>query len=374
MKIFIKVSLGCILIASLLWACGGNDAGDNSQDIRKQQRLVLEGAVLRMMSPLRENLGESLIALQSKTETFCTVATGSHTSNELEVLQAAWKEVMNLWMKFQVVRIDPIAHSGLKLSIQFWPDPGNKVGKAAEQIVVSSTAIDQTLISNSTVQSQGLPMLEYLLFSGAAGDPLADLNGSEGVRRCDLLGAVTENLSQLSGALHQRWLASNDSPPTYPGSDTFATEQAAIDELVNGMVELLEIVQVKKVGDPLGGTNSNPQAAESYRSLHSLNNIVQNLVGLRELYLGGQGYGFDDYLSAVVNRGTVAAEMESLIQQSISAAQTISLPLTNAVLNADQKALVQALEQQILTLTNYIKADFADAMNTRIGFNANDGD
>lgn len=35
--------------------------------------------------------------------------------------------------------------------------------------------------------------------------------------------------------------ADENSTLSYPGSDTFAAEQDAIDELVNGMVELLEV-------------------------------------------------------------------------------------------------------------------------------------
>lgn len=372
MKIWLKVTVVSAVMAAVLWGCGDHDSNGG---VPAAQRHILESAVEHIVIPNHLTLQNRLETLQTQVDNFCSVSAGSRTAEELSTLQTSWMLAMDAWTTLQVVRFGPVKESNRQLSVQFWPDPGNKVSVAAEQIVASTATIDEIFIAASTVQSQGLPLMEYLLFAGTVDDPLADLNSIDGTRRCDLLSAVNSYLHTTATTLHQRWTDSYASEVTNPGnSGEFADEQEAIDELVNSMVELLQVIQNNKLADPLGETTPNPEAAESYRSQHSLNNIIKNLEGLREIYRGGSGYGFDDYLRIAVDQAIVDAGMEDLIQQSISAAQSISMPLTLAVSDSDQKALVQVLEQQILTLTAYIENDFATAMDASLGFNANDGD
>ena len=373
MNSFVKTVASGSIAAVFLWSCGGGNSNENGGIIGLQQR-ILSSAAEGVIVPGYANLKNQSGAFQNQVDSFCIEAPGNRTENELDALKESWKAVMDDWMRLQVIRFGPVTENNRQFSMQFWPDPGNKVGVAAEQLVAGSLELDETLISGSTTQSQGLPILEYLLFAGNSGNPLTDFNSSDGQRRCELLSAVATYQHNLAATIHNTWVDSYATELSHPGGASYTTQEEAIEELINSMVEFLEIIKGNKLGDPLGTSTPNPQAAESYRSENSINNIINNLLGLRDLYRGDENDGFDDYLKNSLETKTLDTQMEDLIQQSISAAETISLPLTDAVSDANQKALVQALELQISMLISFIKNDFASAMNANIGFNANDGD
>ncbi|MBV1915722.1 MAG: imelysin family protein [Pseudomonadales bacterium] len=373
MKQLTLMAVTSAAIATLFLGCSSDS--DRDASIEDLQQQAVENAVNRMIIPAYELFENQLSELLTDTTNFCNEAAGSHTTGGLTILQTSWKSAMDTWSTLQVVRTGPVMEENRMLRIQLWPDPTNKVGIAAELIVASPSIISEAFIAGESVQSQGLPILEYLFFASNSGDPLVDLNGMDGARRCDLALAVSANLYTLATTLNQNWSDSFSEQLVNPGNGgVFATNQDAIDELVNGMVELLEITKNKKLTVPLGNGTPNQQAVESYRSHHSLTNIIKNLEGIRTLYRGGDGFGLDDFINDVADQSLIDIEMEDFIQQSISDAETISLPLTDAITDPAQSALAIALEQTLSDLTSFVKNDFAYSLDATIGFNANDGD
>lgn len=371
MKKAITSTILCAVAAAGLMSCNS----DSGKDFTDYQQQILTNAADQVIIPAYAEFEDSTNTLKQGVTDLCSFIPGQRTDTGLESVRESWKAAMGAWARLQIIRFGPVLEENRQLSIQYWPDPNKKVAISANQIIADDAIITESYIRETPIQSQGLPILEYMLFSGLEGDPLADLNGEKSVRYCALLSAVSEFLHTQARTLHQNWVNNyRDEFTNPPVGNSFVDTEDAIETLINSMAELLQIIRDDKLKAVLGNTTTNPDAAESHRSQLSLDNIVQNLESLRLLYLCIDTFGFDDYLRVVADEAIVDVTVSDLFQQSIYAAAQIHSPLSLAVNDPTERALVENLAQHIDELANYVEHEFVAAMDASLGFNANDGD
>jgi putative iron-regulated protein len=225
--------------------------------------------------------------------------------------------------------------------------------------------------------ARGFPAIEYLLYP-----PDFDLFAELGTdtRRCEYLTSISVDLVARAGELRHAWDRSGDD---YLGelidagrdSETFMTLEMAVGEVVNRMGFLLENMRNDKLRKPLGGSIDGPPApdsAESRFSQRTLEDLRDNVRGLRLVYFG-PGAGAPGLGSYLRTRGKdFDPFMTARFDAAMTAIDAVPEPFTVALVEEPRSIvrLIDALDE----LGRAIQVDILNALATNVGFNDNDGD
>ncbi|MCB0344413.1 MAG: imelysin family protein [Bdellovibrionales bacterium] len=312
----------------------------------------------------------SFAAMQSALSTLCTTPDGSN----LAAARNAWRAAMDAWMQIALIQFGPIGRDNGELRIQFFPDNNNNVVRSTDRLLAGADPVTSASIVNESVAAQGLPTIEYILFSSNAPTEI-----SSEPRRCDILNAAAGNIRSVMDSTVYEWDPAgagyvNELAGAGLGSQRFPSEQFAIEELVNEMAGAASLVRIQKLTSPLGSSSANAQPSqfESPRSQTSGKNIAQNMIGLRRFYTGGDGFGFDDVL---VERGRT--DLNNRILQKISSVESRANSLAGSLEAASQngsRGQAEQLASEAADLTRLFLDDLASELGVAISFNENDGD
>ena len=117
----------------------------------------------------------------------------------------------------------------------------------------------------------------------------------------------------------------------------YRSRKAALQEVGEGMVIIVDEVANGKIEVPLNGNNGSakPEAEESRFSNNSKLDFANNIRSIRNLYKGSLDGSATSSLSAVVSKNDAAldAEIETKIEASISAIEAIPGTFTTAIEN-----------------------------------------
>lgn len=375
------VAIATVVGAALIGlSCGGGGGGGQQSNLPTTQpgRLtrLLDDLAWSALVPRYQAMTESFGALDGAVVAFCDAPGGPG----LETTRAAWRDAMETWVAASMFQLGPIAEDNRALRIEFWPDANSNVPRAVEQMLVRDDALTAETLARQSVAAQGLPALERLLFDPEA-DALAEFtSGDRAARRCTYARAITANLLGIASAVEAGWTSDGGYGAQLAsagrGSDVFATREAAIDEVVNGLFTALSASRDDRLAGPLGGdtaAEAKPFRAESVWSGNSFANLAASLRGAQAIYDGGAGFGFDDYLRAS-SRDALASQIAGAfasLQEEIAA---LPVTLADAVQDENLRPRVVALLDHATTLAGLIETELSSAMDVKIGFNGNDGD
>jgi predicted lipoprotein len=370
-----------------LAGCGGSpdDLFTSNPDFTatKNERLgrVLTTTGETVASPAYVAFAEVAAELETETATFC----GGPSAERLRTVQAAWRRTMSAWLFASVPQFGPIRDDNRSLRIEFWPDANNNVPRAVEQLLASGEPISADVLAGRSVAAQGLPALEQLLFDPDA-DPLAAfLDPASGSRRCDAIRAMSTNLAAIAADVATAWQPSRgDYAEQLARSGVeggaFATRGAAVEEVINSMITVIERTKNDRLAKPLalpGGGSPVLARAESHRSRTSLANVARALEALRALYLGGEGaetaFGFDDFLR-LGTEASLDGRIQRLFESTIDRARALPASFTDLLADPAAQPELSILFTELTELTGLLKNDLAEATGVVVGFNENDGD
>ncbi|MEW6273045.1 MAG: imelysin family protein [Thermodesulfobacteriota bacterium] len=361
---------------------GGSSGGGGLDDIpgSRPERitLLLEELGNRVVVPRYAAMSRAFTALEEATSGFCAAP----SSAGLGAARAAWRAAIGAWLEASIIQFGPIRDDNRRLRIEFWPDGNNNVRRSVQQILARDDALDAATLASQSVAGQGLPALEQLLFEPDADVLAAFTTEARAPRRCAYATAIAGNLQRIGAAVESEWRRSEGGwvdqlARAGRGSDAFPDRDAAVEEVVNSLVTVVEVTKNNRIGDPLGGdavTEAKPFRAESFASGNSLANVVHAVRGLEAVYSGDGGFfGFDDYLRALeslrLNR-EILDEMETVVEL----ADAIPAPLAGAVQDEMLRPRVVELFDHATTLTRLLKNQLPQVMQVTVGFNENDGD
>jgi predicted lipoprotein len=334
-----------------------------AQGVDYQQ--ILQNITDTVIIPNNQTFYDSSLILESTTQAFSE----NPTLDTLIEVQDAWKATMLAWQ--------PVSVIGFREVMQY----NNRVNKAPtktkfiEDFIGGDKVLDVDFIGSIGSNSVGLPAMEYLLFS-PDGDNQAMLNALTGeTRRMQYLVALSQGLQVTAGELRLFWLpeGGNYAQIFVNAENDGGDVQASMNALANEIVATLEVMAKVRVGTPLGvdSENPRPQEAESYLSGLSFASMQATLTTVQAMFNGKDGVGFDDYLAEIAQE-TLASDINAQFDATIASMATISLPLSQAVM--DSSSDVRAVYDNIKVLIRYFKADIAQQMGITITFNDADGD
>lgn len=354
------IARGLLAAALSLAACAPTPTDDARQDL-----IVHWGDWLLAHYDTAANRAD---ALGVAVEALCAAPDAAR----LEAARTAWQAARKPWKEAEVFGFGPYSDEPIRLGpkADFWPARPDSV----RQRLADPAPLELGLLGSHL---KGFAVIELMLWDPEV-EPLQALTDEP--RRCELLRVILPDLAAKIRELRRVWSPAGDN---YLGElseagerDThYMTLQMAFGELVNRIGYLIENIRNDKLGKPVGvitGAGPDADAIESPFSGRSLDDIRDNLAGVRFLLLGDEveDHGLDGYLRG---RGRfLRVDIEARLAAAEAAIAAITVPLSDAVI--EQPERVEALIARLGELQRVVQVDVLNALSLQVGFNDNDGD
>ncbi|MBW4709947.1 imelysin family protein [Roseobacter sp. YSTF-M11] len=260
------------------------------------------------------------------------------------------------WVSISHVQFGPVETRGASLSLAFWPDPKDRVGKALARLSHDQDAAVQTpdAFAQVSVAVQGFTALERLL-TEPQGDP---------AYACRLTHAITRNIRRIADALTRDWnsafgtafvTAGAASNPTFP--DSKDAERAVFTSLSTA----LEFLHDQRLGRPLGTfERPRPKRAEARRSDRSARHVILSLTVLKDL--------------TNVFAHTPLGQVNAAFDAALARVAALDDPAFAGVSDPVRRLRIEALQHKVRELQIVVARDVGVALGINTGFNSLDGD
>ena len=298
-----------------------------------------------------------------------------------------WRSTMRAWQYLEVMHFGP---GGTRLSyisgdlgrpamIYSWPISN----KCRVDMEVASGAYDApSFFEDMPLNVQGLDAVEYLLWVeniDNACSSRAPLN-TEGTweamdndeivqRRAQMAVRCMGNVVALSSEMHAEW--SDGYSRSLCETTTDEAQRLRLDELFAATYYLETQVKRIKLAHPLG-LACNDFALDEFESIDSeftFTAIQRNLVGIRDIYTGGDGTGLTDLLVWSGKSALVDAFLSAL-DEAILAAEV--LEGVAEFQEGDDRVLI--LYEEVSDVGAMLRSDIAEALEVRRPYTHGDCD
>ncbi|NYT22619.1 imelysin family protein [Alcaligenaceae bacterium] len=123
-----------------------------------------------------------------------------------EGLEEGFRALVSAWSRIAFLRFGPLLRENRHERICFWPDPRGVMLRQIRPFVQGAQAVDD--LKAHSVAVQGLPALEYVLYTGKG--PLAAGGAAGDQALCRYAAAIAGNVADIAGALWQAWRPQGD--------------------------------------------------------------------------------------------------------------------------------------------------------------------
>ena len=280
----------------------------------------------------------------------------------------AFGEAMDAWQRASPFSFGPVMNGAGRARIAFWP---GRRGSAARQMRTLLRTRDESLLdprrlAGKSVAVKDLQALERLLFEVPRDAYTCGLAHAIARYQSEIAAEILDAWTREGGFRHAALAAGGD-------NDVYEDDSEVARDLMRALTETLESVVAQKLAPPLGESaeRSKPKRAESWRSGRSLRNVILNLESTRALIETPGGF------ADLVTRHGEAALAESLREgfaAAISKAESITLPLRDAVTHPGERAKLLDLLQNLRALRALVAGPLSRATGILVGFNSQDGD
>lgn len=347
----------CAVVLLWLVACAG---GDPTETEVKQ----------RMVSAARSNVIEpGYLELQTKADAVAIAVNDLCSLPSIERLDSArdsWVEAAKSWAAIQSAGFGPVKADNIDLRISFYPDDNELTERQVNALLASDVVTNAGTLSGESAAVQGLFGLEWTLF----GEDFSERWLAGDSKLCAYSIAAANYVSSLAGEVLSQWRGEF-------GEEFVIAEAASgsLSDYLNAHIALLEFIKLQKLSAPLAENAAGISAAvESPYARISLDLIRGNLIGLRDAYKNKSAYGFDDYLTEMLEAYELNSKVLDQYVQTISRLDSIDTDLQQALATETGRAQVEALLNDVSTLIGIYKNDLAQAVSVYVSLNANDGD
>lgn len=342
------------------------------------QRSVMRDLAKNVIYPWQTELATEAATVETTMAAFCA----DPTEANLIAAQNAWRTARLPWKRAEMARIGPVEELRLGSAIDFWPVRQDTLEAA---ITAAPEPVTAAHIASLGTSSKGMPAIEYLIFDPVGGNAtiLTSLGGLDAaaVKRCDYARALAETLANDTAALESAW---NPMGGAYidelanagTGSKTFTSGQNGIAAILNLLNASLQGMNENKLGSPLGLNSGTPDPTlvESRYSDHSLEDLLENLHGVEEIYYGRHGDAAGQGLTVLVNARSAAIDnaVKTALTDAESKVSAVPPPLRTSM--TTQPEMATAAHTAIRALRIRLSTDVASVLGVSILLNDTDGD
>lgn len=306
---------------------------------------------------------EATQGLLTASYTYCDEhASDAERTAARPVFEDAFRQTYLAWAALDSYQFGPIEQRGAALSVNFWPDKRNFVGRAVQGLLQmpAHDQRDPTVIAAGSVAAQGLPAIERLLYTDTGG------------RECPALIGISAHLRQTANVLSNDWFSTLPGAwggivlTAGPDNPVYQTKAEFTKELYTALDFGLIRIADQRLGRPLGTyERSFPTRAEAWRAGLSNDIIRAQLDGIAMMIRLG--------FAGDIREPDRAWALE-VIEQAKGRLDQIDMPLHEAVQDPMARFRVEALQTKIQYLRTVMAQDIGPNLGVETGFSPADRD
>ena len=258
----------------LVFACRKKD-GDKIQAY--EPKTIINAFANKVVIATYRDLEQKSDALLQAVE----ILKANKNDASLQHAQDAWKSTRRPWEQSESFLFGPVDTNGYDPKLDSWPV--NKVDLDA--VLSSGDKLTVPYIETLEDELKGFHTIEYLLFGNKNDQTVKKLD----VRKMEYLLATVKSLRKTALDLYKSWMPSGGNfvlEVTGAGSSSkaYGANKDVLQEMVNGMVGIVDEVGNGKIGDPYN--QKDPTLVESQFSCNSLQDFQDNITGVKNVYMG----------------------------------------------------------------------------------------
>lgn len=358
----------------------GTSTGSGMVDAFDKNAL-LDSLVGQVIAPTQDAFIEAAATLEKAAGSYAE----SLDSADLKQTRDAFVAAMKLWQRLEMMQVGPAGAMGtvvggqdLRDEIYSWPTVNPC---RIDQETVEGVYLDPSTFQAEHINVRGLDALEYLLFnestdnscppqnsinSNGSWDAVPDLAQAR-AQYAQTLAVLTR---QRAEALRSAWKNgfAGELTSAGKGSGLFPSAQAGLNAIADALFYLDKETKDMKLAVPAGLSDCDdetcPSALESRFARISKEAIRANIEGFRLLFTGGEGLGFDDWLTGL-GAETLATKMLKDIDAAIASLEAIEEPTLLEALSSDRKS-VETAYFAVKAVTDELKSQFVGVLDLEL--------
>jgi hypothetical protein len=381
MKKNIIYILFCFL--AFISACGVDDTSDSQPTDSYDRGALLLNWADNIIIPGYANLSQKLNALEIASEDF----TQAPAVESLEVIRNAWLEAYKAFQKISMFEIGRAETLNYRNRLNVYPTNAQEI----DGYISSNT---WNLELPSTIDSQGFPAIDYLLYGlGTDQETLNKYTTDENASsyKMYLLDLVT-TMQTLTNEVISDW--QNGYRDSYV-TNVSSSASGAVDQTVNAFMFYYEkALRAGKVGIPAGVFSGStlPQNVESYYNQFVSKLLLTEALSATKSFFNGEGfsgngYGLNTYLDTLgsvkdydhdedPNTPLVETNLSTIINNQFDVAfESIDLLQENFVQQiADDNTKMLGAYDELQRNVVLLKVDMFQALSIDVTYVDADGD
>ncbi len=339
--------------ALLLGACNHEDCCSVPESNVKQELVV--NFADAVVVPTYQRLATQLAELDAAARAL----QASPTAGTLAATKQAWFAARVSWEQSEAFLFGPVESYGFDPALDSWPVNRTDL----DAVLASKDPLTSESVRNLQETQKGFHTVEYLVFN-EGGDKTADQFTA---RQFEYLTSITAELKSVGAALASSWTQTTEGRPPYrdtlatagqPGNTAYPSLQAAAQEMVGGIINILDEVANGKIAGPYDAKD--PSLVESQFAYNALSDFTHNLRGVESVYQGhvSDAAARGQTLRDVVGAGTdLDARITGELAQAIAALGRIPEPFRDAIRDPAAKDEIEAAQAAIRKLQDTFQSE-----------------
>ena len=346
MKFYKVWTMFCCLLFAFAFAvgCGSDDDGEQGNGETYDAGTILNDfantVVLATYTDLDNKAGELLAAVKAlEAET---------TQANLEKAQQAWKATRKPWEQSESFLFGPVDTQGLDPALDSWPV--NHVD--LQSVLDSNDDLTKDYVGGLEDTLKGFHTIEFLLFRDGDQRKASDITE----RELEYIVSSTENLKASTSQLRMAWAPDGENfsrTVAQAGGENavYPSQNAAVQEMINGMITIADEVANGKISDPYNESDST--LVESQFSFNSISDFQDNIRGIQNVYLGkflNDGQGLNEFVKS--KNAELDTRFQTEVQKAIDTIGAIPEPFRDSITGnrSAVQAAIDAVSKVQLTL------------------------
>jgi predicted lipoprotein len=352
------LSLTFFLSIFLLSSCSETDSPSGGQFDRG---MMLDNFAKNLIVP-----GFSEASLQaSQLVTQVKDLTANPNEASLEEARASWKTAYSNYLKVGMYNFGPAEEQVIRKSlleeVATFP--------VSVQRIANKTRTATPSFQDFERDSRGFLALDYLLFTDTA---LQSFKTNPNYANYSV--KVAEDIAKRIDGVSSAWSAYQAEFIQNSGTDAGSSTSVFYNEFVKNYEGLKNF----KIGLPLGlrpgQSKSEPEKVEALYSGFSIEFIKIQFDALSNVWKGGDGLGFDDYLQNVEGGPTLSVSTKEQIATIENELRKFSPEEKLAILILTDEVRVRLLHTELQKNTRFFKSELSSLLGIAITFTSGDGD
>jgi predicted lipoprotein len=282
------------------------------------------------------------------------------TDQNLATAQQAWRDMRTVWEQSEGFLFGPVEDNDYDPNMDTWPTDYTQM----DSLLASSNPLQVSDIQNLTLSLRGFHPIEYVIFGEHQSRKANELTARQKLYMMSLSTDITNTCNDL-------YLSWSSAPVNFAqevinagnGSTRYTKRQEVFMAIVGALSGICEEVGEGKMKEPFD--TKNPQLVESPYSGNSTTDFKNNIIGIRNVYMGlNGGKGLKDLVAA--KNKSLDNTIQSQLTAAINSFDNITVPYEEAIVNQrtqvqqTMNALAALRETLVGELQNFIQQNIVD--------------